>query len=314
MPIKHAKTSTAGPADAPDHVGGDDWNSAHVVDTGGIPLTTSATAPATPAAGTLQLFAQQGAAGPLPACVTDNGRVFPLQPSLVRTTMTLWLPQWSTATPTTFGNIVGNLIGTLVSNGPDLTSKKLFGALPNFMIASAITAGATARVGTSSSDCTRPFNSTYYGGFRIVARFGCSDAAVVAGARQFVGLTYTTFTSDPSAQLCLVGVGTDSGDANLSIFTNDFTGSATKIPLGAAFPANTLSTDLYELAMYCPRDGSSIAVSVTRINTGDSFSTTLTTEIPQGNTNLFFVFQRGNGPTALQARLAIFCLSIEKEY
>jgi hypothetical protein len=313
MTIKHKKASAAGASADPAKVGGDDWNDDHLIDAGGLNLPTSATAPAAPASG-MQLYAQDVAGQPLPAFVTANGRAIPLQPSLARANVTMWLPQWSSQSPLTFGNPWTVSSGTAISTGPDFTVKRLFAALPYIGANSAATAGSLGRVNTTGPDCSRPFNNTFYGGFRLLARFGCADAATVAGARQFVGLTYTTFTGDPVSQIMLIGVGCDSGDTNLSIYTNDFSGTATKIPLSASFPAHTLGVDVYDLAMYCPRDGASIAVTVTRVNTGDSFNTSLTTDLPQSNTALSFTFQRGNGPTALATRLAIFGLYIEKEF
>jgi hypothetical protein len=315
MSIKHAKTSAAGTSADPAKVGGDDWNAGHVIDVGGINLPAAAAAPATPDVDTMQFYAQKLAGGPpLPAFVTPAGIVQPLQPFLGRNVTTLWIAAWGAPNPmATFGNL-NTSVGSAVSYLPDFTINSMYTALPRFGISSSATAGSVGRYSTNTPDCCRNTAVGGYGGFRVIARFGTNDAAAVAGARQFVGLSMSTFTTDPINQVCIVGVGCDSGDTELSLYTNDFSGTATKVPLGANFPAHVAKTDLYELAMYCPRDGSSITVTLTRLNTGHTASSVLISDLPQSATGLYFIFQRGNGPTALSTRIDIFGLYIEKEY
>lgn len=133
-------------------------------------------------------------------------------------------------------------------------------------------------------------------------RFGCSDAATVASARTFVGLVGTTSVlgnADPSSNTNIIGVGTDSGDTTLSIMSNDGTGTATKVALGANFPDHTLSTDVYDLVLFAPPNTSSVNWQITRLNTGDTASGTITADLPAGTQLLAPQFWRNSGPTAL---------------
>jgi len=110
------------------------------------------------------------------------------------------------------------------------------------------------------------------GGFYKLCRFGCSDAATVAGARQFVGVSSTTAAPtnvEPSTLTNCIGVGHGAADTNLKIF---YGGSAAQTPidLGSSFPINTVNTDAYELALFSPPGAdNSVYYEVTRINTGD---------------------------------------------
>lgn len=92
------------------------------------------------------------------------------------------------------------------------------------------------------------------GGFFVQINFGCSDAATVANARQFVGLQSSLAAPtnvEPATLTNCVGVGHGAADTNLKIY---FGGSAAQAPidLGANFPANTLATDHYILTLYAP--------------------------------------------------------------
>lgn len=311
MTLKHAKTSAAGASSDPTKVGGDDWNADHVIDVNGLNLPANSSKPSNPASGQT-LFAQTFGGSSFAATLGTAGVPLLLQPLLGRAAATIWVMTQGSATPLAWGNLNSTsntaLIGTVVFN------QNLYLALPRCGSQSSTTAGSIARTATGAPECMRSTNTTQFGGFRTLGRFGCQDG--LAGMRSFVGLNYSsTPTGDPSAFLGCVGVGTDAGDTNLSIFTNDFSGAATKIPLGANFPAHTASTDVYDLWMYCPRDGSYITVTVTRLNTGDTYTTQLTTDLPPSGTGLYYIFQRANSPTVTgSSRIDIFGLYCDKEY
>lgn len=94
------------------------------------------------------------------------------------------------------------------------------------------------------------------GGFFFHCRFGCSDPSLLTGlARTFVGIGPITAPTDvdPGTLLNVIGVGCNAGDTNLSIFYGGTT-AQTPIPLGANFPANNRSTDMYDLWLHSPAD------------------------------------------------------------
>jgi hypothetical protein len=130
------------------------------------------------------------------------------------------------------------------------------------------------------------------GGFGMRVRFVPSDAATVAGSRMWMGVTSFVgafINGEPSAITNNVGVGWGAADTNLQLF---YGGSVAQTPinLGANFPARTLSADLYELHLYAPpTTANTVIYTVTRLNTGDVATGTLTgaaTVIPQSTTIL----------------------------
>jgi hypothetical protein len=310
--LKHAKTSTAGPAIDPVLVGGDDWNADHVADAAGIALAASTSAPAAPPSGTLQLWARTQADQPLVAQTTPDGQTLPLQPFLGRKRVALWLPEYT-------GNFAGFGATHTTGNGnvggaSPLSNARYYTTLNRSPATSTSTAGSVAT--HLSSGVFWRSSVARAGGWRLVLRWGCGDAASVATARSFAGLIATLpGNANPSTRTDLVGIGSDGGDTNLSVIVNDNSGVATKIPLGASFPDHTLSTDAYELVLTCgsnPRHNA-IGLELTRLNTGDVYRTTLTADLPSVDTQMFAVVNRANGTTALPVRAELIYLYAELE-
>lgn len=142
-------------------------------------------------------------------------------------------------------------------------------------------------------------------GFRFVCSFSVSDSVYGSGCRQFYGLqgstadlTYTDTILVASLQNT-IGVGSDALDANLQIFTNDTTGTATKIDLGANFPANRTSgsamSTIYQIQIYNPSGSSSVYYKVTNLETGNSTEGTITTDLPAQTQGLNFFASRCMG-------------------
>lgn len=312
MALTHAKISAAGASSDPTKVGGDDWNEAHTVDADGVVFPASAATPATPAIGNITLFGRTLAGGEMLAAEDSAGMVTALQPFIGRNKIAMWTPQGnSTVTATSIGlappGTQGGTAARNVATTNMLTATRRIGSL------SAATAGSFTGFRAGAFQFFRG-NSPGMGGFRFVARWGCSDAASVAGARTFVGMAPATVTAaNPSSLTNLIGVGTDDTDSNLQIIFNDGSGVATKISLGANFPDHTLSADLYELAMYCAPNSGTVGVQVTRLNTGDTYSATLDTNLPVTNTLLGPQFMRSNGPTALAVSIDLVSLYIESD-
>ena len=95
-----------------------------------------------------------------------------------------------------------------------------------------------------------------------------------------------TSNADPSSWTNIIGVGCDNGSSNYSIMHNDGSGTATTIALGANFPANGLSTDLYELALYAPPNGSTVDYRIENFVTGGVASGTLSANLPASTQGL----------------------------
>lgn len=311
--LKHAFTSLAAASGDSAQVDGPKWNADHVVDENGINMLANTGAPATPAAGSLALYARNVGGRMMPGARDPSGLNWVQQPFFGRNKIGMWMPLGnnSAAPFTSFGIIAPTFTGTATQR--NVATISLFASLRRVGAVSAATAGNYARVTNGAAQFWRG-NVAGAGGFHAVFRFGCSDAAVVAGARTFVGMASAGVANvDPSLQANLIGVGSDGGDANLSMMANDGSGSATKIPLGVNFPDHTLSGDVYELTLYAPPNGSFVSWEVWRINTGDVARGVFESDLPAATTMLMPQFVRSNNTTALAVGIDVMNFYIETD-
>lgn len=160
------------------------------------------------------------------------------------------------------------------------------------------------------------------GGFVCVFRFGFSDT--VSGARAFIGLTGSgaaptnvlpaTIGGGPGLTN-VIGLAQIDGSTNLFVV---YGGSSAQPPidLGVNFPANTSTTDFYELWLYSdPNDntqvrylvnrwsGATTAISNTTSGTLSNSNPSVT--MPATTTNLGPAFWRTNNTTAAAVSLEI---------
>lgn len=162
-------------------------------------------------------------------------------------------------------------------------------------------------------------NAANTGGFHFVARFGISDAVLAAGARTFVGLTGTTTAlgnNDPSNFLNHISIGHDGADTTLQIMHNGATGTATKINLGANFPCNTVSTDMYEVSFFCAPNTTTVYYYVENLRTGAVASGTITNtaKLPATNQLLAWQIWRHNATSGVAVGIDIVTVYIENDY
>lgn len=228
-----------------------------------------------------------------------------------------WMPPGNATTkPGVFGLTALTDIGTAtarnVATTNALTRQKRIGFV------SAATAGSLA--GTRLGIAQFTLGDDTNGGFLFSTVFGCSDAATVSGARQFVGVRSSTAAPtnvEPSTLTNVIGVGHGAADTNLQIY---FGGSAAQTPidLGANFPANTLAADGYLLVLYAPMtptlDAYRVGWYVERMGTAFSASGVLTgtvgTQLPALTTLLTFNHSRSNNATALAVGLDIGAMAL----
>lgn len=284
------------------------------------PLDLTVSAPAVPAADTVRLFRRKIGGRNMPAFLDSGGQLSSLQPLLARNKIGLWSPPGNATTvPAVFGMVGMSTTGTATARNVATTS--YFTRLRRLGYVSAATAGAFAIVRQTATNITLGTTSggVAVGGFFKVIRFGVSDAATVAGARMFMGINNGSApgAGEPSALTNVIGVGNGASDTNLKLF---YGGSAAQTPidLGANFPANTLSVDAYELALYCAPGSETVYYQVTRLNTGDQASGTLSgtsgVALPAPTTLLAHTFcYRYNNATALAVGLDIISDYIETD-
>jgi hypothetical protein len=261
-------------------------SSVSITDNGSLVLPENSTP--TPAdAGTMKLFTHDVAGRLMPAFVGPSGLDSIIQPFFARNNITAL---------TSVGNIASiNSIGSASPTVTGFTAAARTTAATNFFTrmrktgyVTAATAGAVGQF-RFTTNTVSVGDGTGLGGFFYCIRFGISDAADVAGARMFmgVGVTATPSNVEPSTLTSCIGIGHGASDTNFKIF---YGGSAAQTPidLGANFPCNTRSTDMYELALFAPPSvANTVRWMVTRLNTGHVESGTISggaTVLPQSST------------------------------
>lgn len=167
----------------------------------------------------------------------------------------------------------------------------------------------TATAGSKAGIRTASLRHSVGQGFSFSVGWCIQDAAYVVGAKQFHGLlpisTLSTIsnTIDVSSLVNFIGVGSDALDVNLQVFYNDATGTASKIDLGANFPANrTVGATLdkfYVFDLYNEHDSMDVKYRITDRVTGNVAQGTLTTDLPLDTVLLAPQSIRTNGVTAL---------------
>jgi hypothetical protein len=288
-----------------------------ITDNGEITLPYLAS-PAVPAADKLNLFAGRKASRMLPRFIGPSGLDVTLQPLIGSNKIAWWNPPGNATTvPGVLGLAAPTAVGTATARNVASTSMATRARRLGYV--SAATAGSLS--GHYSATAQFTIGATGgIGGFFYVCRFVVSDAAAVSGARMFVGLRNAvaapTNIEPSSGQTNMVGVAQISTSNNLQIV---YGGSAaqTAIDLGANFPANTLSADLYELALFAPPDTQVVYYQLTRVNTGQTAEGTLSgtvgTVIPAASTFLAHAAWRCNNATALAVGIDVVSVYIETD-
>ena len=276
-------------------------------------LESQASPPSAPATGS-RLFSRPFAARQLPSFRNGGNGETPVQPFLGRNKLRFWGAQGNSATIALI-NMANTVTGTTTNRTAATTN--LFTAMSRVGFVSAATAGSSTGTRHGFTQFFMGNGTAGIGGFHYVTRFGVSDAATVANARMFVGLSATAgvlANADPSTFLNQIGLGCDAGQTTLRIIHNDGAGVSTLVDLGANFPAQTLSTDMYELQLYCAPNGSTVGYRVERLNTGHVAEGTISTDLPINTTLLSPQLWRNNGATALAVGIDVVHQYMETDY
>lgn len=148
-------------------------------------------------------------------------------------------------------------------------------------------------------------NAAGLGGFKASFVGGVEVAG--SNTRWFIGFRITATAPgnvEPSSFVDCIGIGCDAGETNLSIQSNDASGTATRSTLGANFPAQTSATDMYRLTLSAGPNASSIDYLVERLNTGHTASGTLSSDLPSNTALLVWQFWINNGSAAEAVAIA----------
>ena len=202
----------------------------------------------------------------------------------------------------TLGTNFSNLAGTIGSTSPTNTSAR------TRAIRSRISSS-----GSSNSYCSIGSNSAYplcsmTFGWKAVISFGYGDNNFSASTRAFYGLIeggIPAMSTQPSNLVNIIGIGNDATsngltrDVNLQIMYNDASGIASKIDLGANFPANRTSLAVSQawiiLEIYNAPGSTSVKYKVSNLENNAVSQGTITTGLPASSAMLGPVLIRGVG-------------------
>lgn len=259
------------------------------------------------------------------ALIDENGQFTTYQPNLGRNNVMMWDTTVGTTTFTTVGIAGPNTaLGTPSSPTPATTS--FFTRLIRLHSVSSAVAGNFAGWYSTSANTniltTGGASSPATGGFFCVIRFGVSDAATVSGARMFVGLSSSVAAPTNVESNTLtnsIGVAQLSTDSTQLYIVYGGSTAQTAIALGTNFPPGTLSTDVYELALFSPPSlNNTVYYQVTRLNSSVAPATgTLTgtagTALPANTTYIGPRMYRTNNATALAVGLDVMSVYLETD-
>ncbi len=287
-----------------------------------ITLKAITTEPTAPSAGNIHLYAKSLAGRVMPKWVGPSGIDSAMQALLATNKVGWWNPSGNVATvPGVVGFTAPTTVGTATAR--NVATTNLFTRTKRLGYISSATAGNLGGHYNPASGTQYTIgNGSGLGGFTYIVRFGTSDASTVSTARQFVGLSSSTAAPtnvEPSTLTNSIGIGHGAADANLKLF---YGGSAAQTPidLGANFPKNTLSTDMYELILFAPTNtNNTVGYRVLRLNTGTVAEGTLTaatpgTQLPSSTTLLGHRVWRSNNTTATAVGIDVASVYIETDY
>lgn len=291
-------------------------------DTGSVALPNFGTSvPTTPSGSSANLFSRQIANRKLPAYIGPSGLDSALQPLLARNKVGYWNPPGNATTvPGVFGITAPTVVGTLTARNVATTS--LVTRMRRLGFVSAVgAAGVFAEARIAATQFSAGSGSNDGSGFFYVARWVPSDAATVAGKRAFTGLTNSTAAAtnvEPNTLQNCIGIAQLSTDATQLYLVYGGSSAQVAVALGATnFPANTLSTAAFELAIFAPNSvANTFYVQLTNIASGAVYTNTLSgsaTVVPQSSTLLAPRFWACNNATTLAVALDICSIYVETD-
>jgi len=270
----------------------------------------------TPETGFLKIFSRSIAGRLLPAFIGPAGLDSVLQPNLGRNKIGHWSPPGNANTaPTTVGLAAPTATGTATAR--NVATTNFFTSLRRLGYVSNAASGQAAGLRLRVAQFFRG-NRPEMGGFHYICRFGISDAAAVAQARTWVGMTSSTVPLPANTLLTglanSIGLTHQATEQTFSIYHNDGSGPATVIPLGTGFPCTGRSIDAYDFSLFCPPNANYVGYQVQRLGYSAVATGVITTKLPVSTTFLAPQLWRTNGTTAAAVALDFISLYIETDY
>jgi len=262
---------------------GDLWiPSGSLLATVDLPDTTT---PGTPAADNVRMFSQDIGGRSMLAMVGSSGAGTPLQPHLGRNAISAWHALGgSTTAPTAVGAAALSATGT--ATALVVASTSLYTTMRQIeWLVTAASNSAVVGWRLGANNWLRG-SAAGQGGFHFVCRLGVATGSTLSTRRFFCGLTSQTAAPtdvQPSTDTTLanvIGIGADSTDTNYQFMTKTGTGTATKVNTGIAKAASADRTDVLEISIFCAPNGGTIFYTITKLNTGATFSGSTSTTLP----------------------------------
>ena len=252
-----------------------------------------------------------------PAFVGPSGLDSSVQPLVARNKVGWFNPPGNATTVQTLGM---NVSATGTATAANIATTNIHTAIRRLEYAVTVAAtNAVAGIRSTALQYHIGDTNTPYGGFTFIARFGPSRGVVSNTTRRFwAGMTSQTggpSDTNPSTWANNgIGVGTDSTDANFQIMHRNGTGTMTKINTGIS-KAYADSTEMFELALFtAPTGSASVGVLFTRLSDNQTFSTTITTNLPSVTQLLTWQIWNSVGGTSSVVGMSIASVYIETDF
>lgn len=291
-----------------------------------IVLKTVTNQPSNPASGFLGLYAKSLAGRSLLDIIGPSGIDVSLQPSVWRNKVGRWNPSGNSLTvPALDGHVAWTAVGTATVR--NVAATNLLTRTRRLAYVSAATAGSLTSIRTAAAQFTTGVG-TGLGGFFTSFRFAMSDAAAVAGARSFFGMSSNINAPtnvDPATQTNQIGIAQLSTDSTQLYLVYGGSAAQTAIALGTDFPPYVGTVGVttgvaYDFTIFCPPNSNGVvSVRLERLGTAFVYENTITpgtpgTQTPANSTLMNPVMWRTNNATALAVGFDLIHYYIETDY
>lgn len=281
------------------------------------PILLAPTTPPAPDASGLILFNDVLAGRHMLKQMGPSGLDTHMQPHVGRNRYSGWNPSYTGGTTATDGSSSAlQATGTTTSNTKNLTNLHQYMNRQEVLVTTAA-ATAVAGLGHSAAPYARG-NVAKVGGFHMILRWGPATGVATATMRAFAGMIASISAPtdvQPSSLVNMMGMGWDAADTQVQMMTNDAAGTATKVALGASFPVPTVDrTSVYEIALFCPPNGTDVKWEVTDLVSDASATGTITTDLPAATTFLRPLMYCSAGGTSSVIGISFMGLYIEQDY
>ena len=275
--------------------------------------------PASVAADGLDLHASSVGGRIMPVFMGPSGLDTTVQPSIGRNKMALWQAIGGGSTVTTaLGAAALSITGTSTAANMATTTRQTNMRRIEYL---ATNNQSSSVVGFRSTSAVyeRGGPNAGDGGFHMIANWGPATGVATATNRAFVGMSSSTAAPtdvNPSTLTNMMGFGWDSADANIQFMTNDSSGTATKIDLGASFPVPTVNrTKMYETIIFvAPGPSTSIGYKITDLATGAIAEGTVSSNLVANTTYLAPRGYMSVGGTSSVIGIAFSNMYVETDY